>query len=274
MRLKGKTALITGGAAGIGAAIAERFVAEGARVCITDRDAASLEKMARKLPAQSVVCCAGDVSNDADAARMVETTVAFGGRLDILVNNAAINAQGPIHELDRAAFRMVIDVNLTAPFLLMQETMPHMIKSGGGSIINICSIGGMRSLPNMPAYCASKAGLIMLTQQAAHDYGRYKIRCNAVCPGGILTAMTDSQLGSLGEKIGIPPQEFYSMISSETPLQRFGEPSEIAGICVFLASDDASYVTACAIPVDAGTAVVDVVGAFISSATKKGTPHG
>lgn len=270
MRLEGKTALVTGGGAGIGGAIVERFVAEGAKVCVADMDAGLLDGKMRTLPAGSAVSYPGDVSNDEDAARMVATTVAFGGRIDILVNNAAMNAQGPIHELDRGTFRKVLDVNLVAPFVLMHEAIPHMIGAGGGSIINICSVGGMRSLPNMPAYCSSKAGLIMLTQQAAHDYGRYNIRCNAICPGGIKTAMTNAQLGALGESVGIPARDFYRMISSETPLARFGDPSEIAGVCAFLASEDASFVTACAIPVDAGTAVVDVVGAFISSAVRKG----
>ena len=170
-------------------------------------------------------------------------------------------------------WRRVLDVNLTGPFMLMQEAIPHMIRRGRGSIINISSLGGMRSLPNMPAYCSAKAGLIMLTQQTALDYGRHNIRCNAICPGGIKTDLMDEEWGVIGKSLGMDGESFVSMIASEIPLHRFGEPHEIAGICAFLASDDASLITATAIPVDAGTAVVDVVGAFISSAVRKANPQ-
>lgn len=273
MKLEGKVALITGGGTGIGAAIAERFVADGAKICITGRRPEMLDKMAGKLPAGSVITCPGDTSKDEDVARMVEKTVAFGGGIHVLVNNAAINAQGGVAEGDRAVWRKVLDVNLTGPFMLMQETIPHMIKGGGGSIINISSLGGMRALPNMPAYCTSKAGLIMLTQQAALDYGRYNVRCNVICPGGIKTAMVEEEWGELGKLIGMDAQSFFSMIASEIPLRRFGEPREIAGMCSYLASDDASFVTGSAIPVDAGTAVVDVVGASVFAALRKGAPQ-
>jgi meso-butanediol dehydrogenase/(S,S)-butanediol dehydrogenase/diacetyl reductase len=116
---------------------------------------------------------------------MVETTVTFSGTLDILVNNAGISAQGPVADLDRGTWQQVIGVNLAGAFLVMQEAIPHMIKASGGSIINIASLGGLRCLPGMPAYCALKAGLIMLTPQVALDYGAHNIRCNAVCPGGL-----------------------------------------------------------------------------------------
>ncbi len=273
MKLEGKVALVTGGGTGIGAAITERFVAEGAKVCISGRRREVLEGMVKKLPPGSAAMCPGDTSKDGDVTAMIEATVAFGGGIDVLVNNAAVNCQGPVADLDRAMWRKVLDVNLTGPFMLMQEAIPHMIKRGRGSIINISSLGGMRSLPNMPAYCAAKAGLIMLTQQAALDYGGRKIRCNAICPGGIKTDMVEEEWGVLGKAIGMDSESFVSMIASGIPLQRFGEPHEIAGICAFLASDDASFVTGCAIPIDAGTAIVDVVGAFITDALKKAAPR-
>jgi meso-butanediol dehydrogenase/(S,S)-butanediol dehydrogenase/diacetyl reductase len=269
MKLEGKVALVTGGGTGIGAAIAERFVAEGAKVCISGRRPEVLKAMAKRLPPGAITTCPGDTSKDADVTAMIEATVAFGGGIDVLVNNAAVNSQGPVAELDRGMWRRVLDVNLTGPFMLMQEAIPHMIKRGKGSIINISSLGGMRSLPNMPAYCTAKAGLIMLTQQTALDYGSHNVRCNAICPGGIKTDMVEAEWGVLGKMIGMDSESFVSMISSGIPLQRFGEPHEIAGICAFLASDDASFVTGTAIPIDAGTAIVDVVGASITAALKK-----
>jgi meso-butanediol dehydrogenase/(S,S)-butanediol dehydrogenase/diacetyl reductase len=270
MKLQGKVALITGGGTGIGTAIVERFIEEGAKVCITGRRKKMLDKVAQSLPKKSFTTCPGDVSKDEDVARMVETTVKFGGTLDILVNNAAISIQGPVADLDRAVWRQMIDVNLTGPFMLMQEAIPHMIKAGGGSIINISSVGGLRCLPAFPAYCTSKAALIMLTQQAALDYGAHNIRCNAVCPGGVKTDMTEKDFGQFGKMLGMEPDAYFALISEELPLKRFAEPREMGGVCVFLASDDSSFMTGAALVVDAGTAVVDVVGASIMGSLRRG----
>lgn len=269
MRLEGKVALITGGGAGIGAAITERFVEEGARVCISGRRPEMLDRMASGLPPGTVVTCPGDTSKEEDVARMVAKTMEFGGRIDCLVNNAAISANGPLCDTPRAVWRQVMDVNLNGPFMLMQEAIPHMIAGGGGSVINIASVGGTRCLPAMPAYCTSKAGLIMLTQQAALDYGPYKIRCNAVCPGAIKTEMVEKEFGRIGEMIGMEPDSFFDMVSKVLPLQRFGDSPEIGGLCVFLASDDSSFMTGAALLIDAGTAIVDVLGATMMGAVRR-----
>ena len=270
MKLKGKVALITGGGTGIGAAIVKRFVTEGAKVCLTGRRKEMLDEVARSLPSGAVTTCSGDVSKDDDVERMVKTTVSFGGRIDVLVNNAGIASQVPVADLSREEWQKVFDVNLTGPFLLMKASIPHMIKGGGGSIINIASVGGLRCLSGFPAYCSSKAGLIMLTQQAALDYGRNNIRCNAICPGGIKTEMTEKEFGQLGKALGMDTDSFFAMISKVLPLQRFGQPPEIGGVCTFLASDDSSFMTGAALVVDAGTAVVDTLGATMVDALRRG----
>jgi meso-butanediol dehydrogenase/(S,S)-butanediol dehydrogenase/diacetyl reductase len=270
LKLKGKVALITGGGTGIGAAIVRRFVEEGAKVCIIGRRHEMLEKVANSLPSGKVEVCPGDVSREEDVSRVVDATLRFGGRFDVLVNNAAISESGPVVDLPVQVWQRVLDVNITGPFLLMKTSIPHMIQGGGGSIINIASVGGMRSLPALPSYCTSKAALIMLTQQVALDYGPQKIRCNAVCPGGIKTAMSEKEFGQIGKMLGIENERFFEIISSALPLRRFGKPDEIAGICTYLASDDSSFTTGSAILVDAGTAVVDVVGASIMAELRKG----
>jgi meso-butanediol dehydrogenase/(S,S)-butanediol dehydrogenase/diacetyl reductase len=270
MNLKGKVALITGGGSGIGTAIAERFVADGARICITGRRKEMLEKVAKSLPSGSVVICQGDVSKEEDVKRMVETTVKFGGKLDVLVNNAGINHPAPIAKLDLELWEHVIAVNLTGPFLLTKEVIPHMMKEGGGSIINIASLGGLRCLPSMPAYCSSKAGLIMLTQQAALEYGSKNIRSNVICPGGVSTDMTVKDFGEFGRMLGIEHNKFINQIAQEIPMRRFAAPSEIGGLCSYLASDDSSFMTGAVITLDGGTAVVDVVGAAITAALRRG----
>lgn len=270
MNLEGKIALVTGGGTGIGTAIVERFVKDGAKVCISGRRQEMLDKVAQSLPSGAIATCSGDTSKDKDAARMVETTVSFGGKIDVLVNNAAISTDGSVADVDPELFRETIAINLIGPFLLMRAAIPHMIENGGGSIINIASVGGKRCLPFMPAYCSSKAGLIMLTKQTALDYGPKNIRCNAVCPGGIKTAMVEQEFGQFGKMLGMEPEEYFEVISESLPLKRFGEPSEIAGMCTYLASDDASFTTGAAMLVDAGTAIVDVVGASISASLRKG----
>lgn len=270
MRLDGKVALITGAGTGIGTAIAERFVADGARVCITGRRIQMLDKVAQSFPAGSVATCAGDVTDYDDAVRMVETALELTGKLDVLLNNAAIDPGGTtVVELDPELWQRVLDTNLTGPMHLMKATIPHMIHAGGGSIINIASLGGLRCLPGMPAYCASKAGLIMLTQQVALDFGPVKIRCNAVCPGGTRTAMLETSLGPLAEALKTDVDGVFDRISSMVPLRRTADPSEIAGICSYLASEDSSFMTGAVLVLDGGAAIVDVAGAALSHAGVK-----
>jgi NAD(P)-dependent dehydrogenase (short-subunit alcohol dehydrogenase family) len=266
MNLKGKTALITGGGTGLGTAIAQRFVKDGAKICITGRRREKLEQTAKTLPKGSVIVCPGDVTKEDDVKRMVETALEFGGKLDVLVNNAAADVKGKVTDLAPDDWRKVIEINLTGPFLMMREVIPLMIKAGGGSIINIASLGGTRCLPVCPAYCTSKAGLIMLTQQAALDYGPYKIRVNAVCPGGINTELLDEMIIPLAEKLGTDKAGALTYFSKDVPLRRVSTPNEITGICSYLASDESSFMTGSALLIDGGSAVVDVSGAAVTSA--------
>jgi NAD(P)-dependent dehydrogenase (short-subunit alcohol dehydrogenase family) len=266
MNLKGKVALITGAGTGIGAAIAQRFVADGAKVCITGRRHKMLEKVALSLPTGSTITFAGDVSNLEDAKQMVTTAVDFGGKLDVLVNNAGMDPPGSIVEVDPNLWKRVIDVNLTGPFFMMKAAIPHILKSGGGSIINIASLAGIRCIPAMPAYCASKAGLIMLTQQAALDYGPSKIRCNVICPAAIRTEMLEHAMTPLAEALKTDLNGAFTKLTSFSPLRRVGTPDEITGICSFLASDDSTFMTGSVLVIDGGASIVDVNGAALASA--------
>ena len=265
MNLKGKVALITGGGTGIGAAIASRFVADGAKVCITGRRQEMLDQVAHSLPASSVVTYSGDVTRFEDAIHMVEAVLAFGGKLNVLVNNAGIDPPGTVVDIDPDTWRRVIDVNLTGPLLLMKAAIPHMIKAGGGSVINVASLAGLRCISAMPAYCSSKAGLIMLTQQAALDYGPSKVRCNAVCPGAIRTAMLEHSMAPLAETLKTNIDGALAHLTSNSPLRRVGMPDEITGICSYLASDESSFMTGSVLVIDGGAAIVDVNGAAVSS---------
>jgi meso-butanediol dehydrogenase / (S,S)-butanediol dehydrogenase / diacetyl reductase len=266
MKLDGKVALITGAGTGIGAAIAERFVADGARICITGRRQEKLDGVIRSLPAGAAVSCAGDVTKLKDVIKMVETALGIEGKLDVLVNNAAIDPGGKtVVDMDLELWHRVLETNLTGPLYLMKASIPHMIKGGGGSIINIASLGGLRCLPGMPAYCASKAGLIMLTKQVALDFGPAKIRCNTVCPGGIRTQMLENSLAPLAEALATDLEGVFQRISSMVPLRRTASPSEVSGICSYLASDDSTFMTGSVLLVDGGAAIVDVAGAALTN---------
>jgi meso-butanediol dehydrogenase / (S,S)-butanediol dehydrogenase / diacetyl reductase len=267
MKLDGKVALITGAGSGIGAAMAARFVADGAKICITGRRQEKLDEVAQSLPEGVVLTYAGDVTRLADAQRMVEMALKFTGKLDVLVNNAAIDPGGStVVDMDPELWHRVLDINLTGPMYLMKVSIPHMIRGGGGSIINIASLGGMRCLPGMPAYCSSKAGLIMLTKQVALDFGPAKIRCNVVCPGGTRTEMLEKSLTPLKEVLGTDIDGVFERISAMVPLRRAATPDEITGICSFLASDDSTYMTGSVLLLDGGAAIVDVSGAALTSA--------
>jgi NAD(P)-dependent dehydrogenase (short-subunit alcohol dehydrogenase family) len=269
MRLEGKTAIITGGGAGIGSAIAELFTAEGANVVITGRRQSALDTVAATLPEGCVATCAGDVTICEDAERMVATALDFTGRLDILVNNAGIDPAGSIVDIDPDLWRQVIEINLTGPFLMMKAAIPHMIEGGGGSIVNVASLAGIRCLPGMPAYCSSKAGLIMLTKQAALDYGYANVRCNVVCPGGTRTEMLEHSLAPAAKALGTDIDGVLTLLASKSPLRRVASPMEIASICACLASDDFSFVTGAEIVADGGAHIVDVNGTALSSSGMK-----
>jgi NAD(P)-dependent dehydrogenase (short-subunit alcohol dehydrogenase family) len=267
MDLKGKVAIVTGGGTGIGEAITRRFVADGAKVCIAGRRQEKLDKVARSLPSGTVKTCAADVSDPKDVDRMVETALSFGLGLQVIVNNAGMEQAplGGVIEIDVELWRKVLDINLTGPFLLMKAAIPHIIKAGGGSVINIASLAGMRSIPRLPAYCASKGGLISLTQQAALDYGRDKVRCNVVCPGAVRTDMLESSMTPFAEGLGMTVDEVLAKFQADVPLHRISTPKELGGLCSYLASDDSSFLTGTVIPIDGGCAIVDVSGAAISN---------
>ncbi len=271
MQLAGKVALITGGGTGIGQAITRRFVAEGAKVCITGRRKEKLEEVAASLPAGAVTTFAGDVSDDASVAAMVETALGISGRLDVLVNNAAIGTAGSIVEMDSATWREILEINLTGPFLTMKEAIPHMIKQGGGSIINISSLAGIVCVPGSPGYCATKAGLIHLTKQVALDYGKDKIRCNVICPGPVRTELLEYNFKPMAEALNTDLDEVFRRVPKNVPLRRIATPEEVTGLCVYLASDESSFMTGSTLVLDGGTHIVD---AFAMSVGEMGLNWG
>jgi NAD(P)-dependent dehydrogenase (short-subunit alcohol dehydrogenase family) len=263
MRLDGKVALVTGGARGIGAAIAKRFVEDGAKVLISDIAKDGLEQTAHALKSNNIAVLAGDVTNYEDVKKMVQETIKFGGKINVLVNNAGIDPGGSIIDLDINLWKKLLDVNLNGPFLCMKAALPEMIKGGGGSIVNIASLAGVRCLPSMPAYCASKGGLIQLALQCALEYGPKGIRSNVVAPGATRTEMLINAMKGLSEAI---KKDAFEVLTESVPLRRAATPDEITGACSFLASDDAAFISGAVLLVDGGASIVDVSGASVAKA--------
>jgi meso-butanediol dehydrogenase / (S,S)-butanediol dehydrogenase / diacetyl reductase len=257
MRLQGKVALITGGGTGIGAAVAEAFIGEGAMVCIAGRRGETLEKFAQRLSSSRLTVCAADISKLEDVQRMVETAVAFGGKLDIVVNNAAMGVPKSVVDTEVNVWQQVLDTNLTGPFLVMKHAIPHMIRAGGGSIINVASVGAIRGIPFAAAYCSTKAGLLGLSRQVAVDYGPQRIRSNVVLPGAFRSEMFDRRLEETAGAAGVSVEERLKAMAVPAPLKRVAHPSEIAGLFVYLASDESAYTTASEFICDAGVHALD-----------------
>ncbi len=247
--LDGKSAIVTGGASGIGRATALAFAREGARVLVQDRAEAGAQETVGLINAAGgqAVSIGGDVTREADVQAMVARAVATFGRLDCAFNNAGIApaAAGPTmqrtHELSLDSWQKLIDVNLTGVFLCMKHQVPHMMAGGGGAIVNTASIAGLIGLPTAAAYVAGKHGVIGLTKTAAMEYARDGIRVNAVCPGFVLTPMTQDGAARRGEEL-----------LNKVPMHRLGKPDEIAEAVVWMSCDRASFVTGSFYTVDGG----------------------
>lgn len=245
MRLKDRVALITGAGSGIGEATARRFASEGAKVVLNDINTAGLEKVARELSEKGarLLVVEGNVVNKSDVETMVEKTLKEFGRIDILINNAGINRDALVKKMTEEQWDSVIDVNLKGTFLCCQAVLGPMSEQKYGRINNTASIGAYGNI-GQANYAASKAGVIGLSWTLALEYARYNINVNVVAPGATRTPMT----------AGIPDHVREAIIN-RIPLRRMAEPEEIASVHLFLASDEASYITGQVIFVDGGITV-------------------
>jgi meso-butanediol dehydrogenase/(S,S)-butanediol dehydrogenase/diacetyl reductase len=238
--LKDKRVLITGGAGGIGTATAARFLEEGSRVVVLDRDDTALERIEGELPALSGAICA-DVSDPDDAARaFAELDGLFGG-LDVLINNAGVSIRHGFMDISPQEWREVIDVNLNGVFFVAQQAARRMLAGEGGVILNMGSTNGLVGYPFYADYNASKAGVIELTRSMALELAP-KVRVNALCPGFILTPMQEAEYSS----------EMRRAFERKVPLNRLGRPEDVAALFAFLASDDAAFITGQPFVIDGG----------------------
>lgn len=245
-RLQNKVALITGGSAGMGEAIARRFAREGASVVITGRRKDLLDKIVADLTREGgrAISVAGSVTDEAHPREAVDQAVRAFGKLNVLVNNAGIGAFGKqLHETDDATWDEVLAVNLTGAFRMTRASVPAMLKAGGGSIVNISSIASLVGIPMLAAYSASKGGMDSLTRCTAIDYAKQGIRCNAVTVGLVDTPMAASLIND---------PEKLAWVMNMYPLGRPGKPEEVASLVLYLASDESAWVTGGLFPIDGG----------------------
>jgi NAD(P)-dependent dehydrogenase (short-subunit alcohol dehydrogenase family) len=254
MRLEGKTALVTGGGSGIGAATARRFGREGARVVVMGRRSGPIEAVAAEVGGGAV---SGDAAAAADAERAVAVAVERFGGLDILVANAGGEGGGAAGDADDPTWQAGLDANLTSCFVCARAALPQLVQRRG-TIVIVSSIAALASGPQMAGYSTAKAGLLGLMRSLAVDYGPDGVRVNAVCPGWVRTPMADHEMDHLASVRGGTRDDAYATATADVPLRRAADPDEIAAVCAFLASDDASYVSGSVLVADGGTSAVDV----------------
>jgi NAD(P)-dependent dehydrogenase (short-subunit alcohol dehydrogenase family) len=244
-RLQGKIALVTGGGSGIGKRTCERFAEEGATVVVADIDAVRAQETADMIGAGAIAVQV-DVANGASATSAVSTVIERHGRLDTLVNNAGVTIVGAVHELSEDDWDREMNVNLKSVFLMTKAAWPHLVESQG-SIVNTASIAALWAIPSDAAYCASKAAVMMLTKCLALDGAKAGVRANCVCPGYIDTPMIQGYFADQAD-----PGAARTFAENMHPLGRLGFPGDIAEAMVYLASDQASWVTGTALTVDGG----------------------
>jgi NAD(P)-dependent dehydrogenase (short-subunit alcohol dehydrogenase family) len=244
--LTGKVALITGAGSGIGRAAAVRFAAAGARVGLTDLDEEALAGTVALLPDGVVVGVQGDIVDPATMDELTSAAAARFGRVDALFNNVGIVILKSLLETTAADFDQLMHVNCLSYLIAMQRVVPEMRRAGGGSVINVSSVGGLVALPNVSAYCPSKSAVIGLTRVAAAEFAP-DIRVNVICPGGVATPMSAAHLESFADKEAATKQ-----LTGRQLIKRYAQPTEIANVAAFLASDEASFMTGAVVPVEAG----------------------
>jgi meso-butanediol dehydrogenase/(S,S)-butanediol dehydrogenase/diacetyl reductase len=242
MRLKDKTAIITGGGSGIGLATARAFCKEGAKVILFGRRKEKLVSAADEL-GDSALIVQGDMTHNDDLDKLINKTLKNFKGIDILVNSAGLFNGAPLHEISDSHWDEMMDINIRSVFQLTRRVLPTMMAQKNGSIVHISSIAGLIALPGVAAYNVSKGALNQFSRSIAVEYGSYGIRSNSICPGLIETDMTADLM-----KDASLMQEW----SKEYPIGRFGKPEDVASACLFLASDESSFITGTVLPVDGG----------------------
>ena len=242
MRLEGKSAIITGGGSGIGLACTRLFSKEGAKVAIMGRKQDRLEAAAKEVGGQALAVV-GDLTNNNDLDNVISKTLNAFGKIDIVVNNGGVFAGFPLHETKDEDWDTIMDTNIRSVFQLTKRVLPHMMKRKAGAFIHISSILGLVAAPGVAAYNVSKGALLQFNRSIAMEYGSMGIRSNAVCPGMVKTEMTEELMKD---------KELMQEWSKDYPIGRFGVPKDVANACLYLASDESSFVTGVAFPVDGG----------------------
>jgi NAD(P)-dependent dehydrogenase (short-subunit alcohol dehydrogenase family) len=247
-QLAGKVALITGAASGIGRAAAVMFAEAGARVALTDLDKAGLEGSRTSVTEKGgeAIAVAGDITDPATSGELAERAATEFGRVDVLLNNVGILIMKSLAETTVADFEALMRVNCLSHLLSLQAAVPYMKAAGGGSVINVASVGGLVALPNVSAYGASKSAVLGLTRAAAVEFAP-DIRVNAICPGGVDTPMAQRHLASFEDK-----EAAIKQLTGRQLIKRYARPEEIAAAALFLATDASSFITGAVLPVEAG----------------------
>lgn len=248
-RLAGKAALITGGGTGIGRAIALAFAREGAMVAVAGRRREKLEETLREMKKQrgegvAIVC---DVSNERDAQRAVRETAKSFGKLNVLVNNAGVLHAATIEGTSEEQWDKLLKINLKGPFLMCKAALVEFRKAGGGAIVNVGSVLGLVAMKDRAAYCASKGGVTLLTKAIALDHAHENVRSNCICPSIVETELVQGLFASSEEGRALKKARIGSI-----PLGRMGRPEDVAEMAVFLASEESSWLTGTAVPLDGG----------------------
>lgn len=254
-RFEGKVIMVTGAGTGLGRATALRLAQEGARLSLIDVNGQALQEARDAILAEArqaeLALITADVSIEDDVKSYVEQTVRDFGQVDGLYNNAGIEGkQDPVEAYSSEMLDKVVNINLKGVLYGMKHTLPHLKAQGSGAIVNAASVGGIRAVPNLVAYVATKHAVVGMTKQAAIEYGQYGVSINAVAPGAIMTDMVRGSLIQIAGEDGW--EEAGAAFVSVNPMKRFGEPQEVANLVAFLLSEESQFINGAVIPIDGG----------------------